>query len=286
MLKHVMKYEWKAVSRLLVLVHIAMLAFCALAYATTSLLAQKSGAFGALSTLFWVLYLLCIAVAAALTILVPAVRYYKSMYGEEGYLSHSIPAKTSTLILGRELVYLIWSLIDIFCILLPLVLGNWNDIIGAEGLPGLFSEFSRLAALAGAPLPLLLLYFFLFGLSLVVLENLLAYFAISIGSYFSNHKGIASVIAYILSGIATEVIGSLVLLASFAPYHNQFDIRVQAISADAQVTIGGYQFYQESIAFARSMMHFSVICFFIVIGFCALFWSVSWYTADKKMNLA
>ena len=125
------------------------------------------------------------------------------------------------------------------------------------------------------------LYAVLWLLVSIVFSNLLVYFAISIGSFFTNHKGGASVIAYLASSFILQVIGFGTLLgtgfsfAGSAPFPG----------SDVLVRIGSYDIPADFVYSVRTMMHVSIAYLLVLAGFCVLFWFVSWYTADKRLNL-
>ena len=61
------------------------------------------------STVFLVLIGVAIVIITQVLII---VRFYKSLYGSEGYLSHTLPVKSSSLFSSKVIVSFIWSLVS------------------------------------------------------------------------------------------------------------------------------------------------------------------------------
>jgi hypothetical protein len=97
MLKNIIKYEWKSISLKLIIVHIAMILFCGL-----SIVAIQKWNTSMLVFIFTFFYFICTVAAGLMTALIPAVRYYRSMYTDEAYLTRTTPVKTSTIILEES----------------------------------------------------------------------------------------------------------------------------------------------------------------------------------------
>jgi len=114
MLAKVLKYDLKATGRLLVPAYLVFIVISVVnkicleiglrnEYESVSLqLAQG---------LTFILYLLTVFVIGILTTVFVVMYFYKSMAGEQGYLTHTLPTQTEVLIISKIICSLIWQLV-------------------------------------------------------------------------------------------------------------------------------------------------------------------------------
>ena len=120
MLKKLFKYEWKSTSKVGVGLMVTALGMTLLAMLTLQIMFhfgsdENLSAFGIIGIIYSVLailmFVIClIGVVYGMTIYL-GVRFYKSMYRDEGYLSHTLPVTTHELLLSKILVGGIWSVL-------------------------------------------------------------------------------------------------------------------------------------------------------------------------------
>ncbi|MGN0672984.1 MAG: hypothetical protein ACI4KJ_00900 [Anaerovoracaceae bacterium] len=141
-----------------------------------------------------------------LAIVIVVLRFYNSMCGNEGYLIHTLPVSTRSIILSKGIVAtLILSISAIVALVSILVISigiTGTDITGMFGLLG--DKVARDPKIV----------FFVFELAVVVIFGILksiynVYAAVSIGQIFNRHRVMISVFAY----IAINVVLSFILIA-------------------------------------------------------------------------
>lgn len=126
------------------------------------------------------------------------VRFYKSFYTDQGYLMHTLPVKSSQLILSKGLVMCIWEAICGVVIFLSIsVLLNGILATSEEGYDIflLFKEIFSWFEFTPSDIVLTILaVFFLIGCQ--IFSILLGYLAISLGQLSKNYKLLASIGIY------------------------------------------------------------------------------------------
>lgn len=200
-----------------------------------------------------------IVVPCATSILI-VVRYYKSLYTDEGYLTLTLPATRGQLLFSKAFAACVWSILDLaiviaglaIVVIIPQVYQN-----SAEAL----NELEK--ALEMSPS---LFFWSTVGISVVGCFGNVAlyYFSVSIGQLLSSHRVLGAVIAYF--AIST-VFSVLMLIIMFAVGYDPF----LGVSSDSLATT----------AFLSSYKASAIIC--ILETF--LFFGGTYYLLKKKTNL-
>lgn len=149
-----------------------------------------------------VLILLCVA-EVILTYVLIISRYYKNLYGQEGYLMFTLPVKSSHLLLSKVLVSFIWIMLSYVvlavAILFILASVGWRQGLGLqEQIQGIFSFVDAVGTS-----PVMIALACLIGYAILGTLYLLAqvFFAITVGSLSRLHK----------MGLAAPILTYLVL---------------------------------------------------------------------------
>lgn len=154
MLKKLFRYDFKALCRVLVPLHLAAVGVGVLAslagFAGYSL-SELSHAFGdaidqlvtlleGLAALFIGLSMLLLFCATVTTFVVVIVRFYRNLFTDEGYLTLTLPVTAGQILTAKVLAGMLWMLIDAV-----VVLGCVGAVhAGAEGFTGDMSLASSL----------------------------------------------------------------------------------------------------------------------------------------------
>lgn len=279
MIGKIMKYEFKSVSRYLIIVHAALLICTALLGFLFNW--SDNGAAGVASGFLAFMYFILTIAAAIMTFLIPAVRYYRSMYSDEGYLTHSIPVRTSQLIIGKGLVYLIWMVIDVVCIFAPAFLMIGVSIPTGE-MDRVIEEIGQLSTAAGLPLPAMIGYIVLWVLLGQCFSIMMVYFCISVGSRFAGYKGIASVIAYVATTIVIQIISFAGMIGVMEMLPDKYD---DYVGQNYIVGAGNENMIAELSPLLHIVMILTLVLFAVTAAVTVFFYWFSWHTADRKLNL-
>lgn len=129
-----------------------------------------------------------------------AVRFYRNLYTDEGYLMHTLPVTPRQLILSKTLIaslwYFVlsllatWSVLIILMVCMPVLVANAPDM-------SMEQITANARNLFGMSIPAFLLFYLVLSLVSAASNALILYGAISLGQLFTRHKVMASILCYI-----------------------------------------------------------------------------------------
>lgn len=192
-------------------------------------------------------------------------RFYKSMTTNEGYLTHTLPVKTSELIWAKAITAIIWTIISVIVIgiaVLILTVGTegWNEVVRV--FPELYANFMNTY---GSQINFVLIgfEFILAAIANGLFFIFTVYASIAIGQLFSKHKVAAAIGAYFLIDVAIQFITSLTTIpvAESVNISNLTDF----------ATFATNRFMPYSIALTAVL--------------AAILYFVTWYIFKNKLNL-
>ncbi len=222
LLKHEWLSTWKVPTALFIYLCIITLLGC------TSFLSPlwKSdnefvGVLAVFSLMLYILSLFSISIAIFVFFV---VRFYRSMYTNEGYLMHTLPVKPWQHIVSKGLIFCSWSLINVIAIFLSIISLVSSAVYSVTRVPlhelwaQLQIEFpqflSRVSIEFQEEMGMnFITYILLIIVSMLVqtvFAVLMIYASISIGQTFNRHKVIASFIAYAAINMILQLVNSLI----------------------------------------------------------------------------
>ncbi len=236
MLSKILKYEMKATIKPMAIIN-AMVIFSTIIgffYVANldveEILRTENSTSFAIMLMLGIMYIVGLAISSFVSYLVILIRYGKTMYGSNGYLSWTLPVKRGTLINGKLINGVIWSIVNIvicvgsFCWLLAFYLSkagvNLHDVI--HGIP---SEIT-----GHFILPMLMLL--LIG---VIASVFIGYFCITVGQLMKEHKVLGTIIAFVGVYIVQQVANTIVIVGGgFFSYMNQPTVHATATGFDME----------------------------------------------------
>lgn len=264
MLGTLMKYEMKAVGRILLPLYGAWII-------TAVLLGFSLGGNGynenvLFITLTAILYAMVSLAAVIMTTIILIQRFYKNLLGNEGYLMFALPVTTGRHITNKVISAAVWTLAGT----VVAILTGMAIIITIEGFASFWDEMVFIAgdikiAVEREPSSLLVILEFVI-LALVAAAETAAkiYAAIAIGHMWSNHRVLGAFGAYIGIGIVES------LLANFAGLIINTGIFDRIF--------GGMDYMMQ--------LHLTMIGMILLAALLtAVYWFVCWIILDKKLNL-
>lgn len=217
MLRKLWKHEWKATCRLLLAVHLALLvmglAGCLIQGGFTA-----SPVLSVLGGIYMLLFFFLALAAFLLTHFLLIARYYRNFFTAEGYLVHTLPAGPGSKLLAKCLNHLVWSLMDLACVVSAVMLVS-AAVPSEEQWAGLLEALPLAAEAMGfSSVPVMLLT--ALGMILLTLFNaiLMFYAAISLGSLFPAHKILGSVLCWLGLWAVNQIVNVAVMLSIFGHY--------------------------------------------------------------------
>ncbi|MBY5034986.1 hypothetical protein K6V78_07965 [Streptococcus gallolyticus] len=149
---------------------------------------------GTMFVLAWVAFGLLVGGLLISTFFLVVARFQKSVYGRQGYLTMTLPVTGHQIILSKLLASIIWY------ILAGLMLVISGFIITSIALVPIFHEiewhiaFSELTNITYWPTIFQILFYYF---TEMILGILLAYFAISLGQLFKDHRTLLAIGFYL-----------------------------------------------------------------------------------------
>lgn len=264
MLGKLLKYEFKSTSRVLWFLYAGLIAVSLIfglvirvninvddIYITPTAI-QSNETLGLLMSILLsalgIIYVLLIYAIFITTTVVIVMRFYKNMLGGEGYLMHTLPVKTSSLIISKIITSFCWMLIaGVVVVISTIVLGFSSGIVGYALKYADWQEivegFRSVMAMFGVRGWTFILLLIVSSISSIITY----YTSMAIGNLANNHKFLFSVLAYVGIGIVlsiilsiTSVVGGMNILegASSANY-TDFTTQMEAfMSYNIWTTIG------------------------------------------------
>lgn len=275
MLGKLFKQEWRALTKILLPINILLILITAAGSiilrsfnydpdnSSTASMMQFT-----LFITFYIVALICVTCGAFIYLF---VRYYKTMYSDEGYLTNTLPLSTHTLIIGKVLASSLWLFItySITCIsVILLVFSQLNTAARGEvyaELLNLIDQYNRYAPISFGPLAVISIL--IYSASMIY-SVLFMYASMAIGQLFHKHKVIGSIAAYFGLNMIVQVISTMAMTLSGMFGYMTDD--------------GGFATPDSVINYFYSAYTINGV---IVIILGAAFYYISYILTKKKLNL-
>lgn len=221
MLGKLIKHEWKSVSKVgsILLLASFVISLIGAIYVRSPMwvsLFNENGDLDNLMSITWMLIgigtlmftIILVMVAIYGELIYLGVRFYKSMYTDEGYLSHTLPVTANQLLGSKVLVSSIWMLItqvvSMICMFLPFV-AMASGIVEAQQLGADFWELlkegmTEVSAMYKEELGMDLVQYMLFWIVMIVLSSfssmIVLFGAFTIGQLSKKYKLAMGILTY------------------------------------------------------------------------------------------
>ena len=277
MLKKLFKQEWKSFSFAPTITMILLAVFTVILMSTfmTSFWEQSSNIFVELfASLIIIAYIFCLAAVSFCITICTAVRFYKNLFTDEGYLMFTLPVKTSELLLSKILVAALWRLISYICILFS-ILGIASvaaAYIGDTSIVHFFKEFGDLLkelfdmTWFQLPVPLFFIWLILLSIFSLFYEILFIHTCICMGQLFHKHKIGGAILSYFGLRFAFRLFRQILTI----PFSDMFSY---------------YSYSQMEEITSGTWLLIMFISLLVTGGLCALMYCFCTYQMSRKLNL-
>lgn len=239
MLVKLFKYEWKAFWKVPAAINLALLIVTLVGMATlvTPFWEIDSFAIEMLSVTAIMFYIVGIFAGLIAVVVYIAIRFYRNVYTDEGYLTNTLPVTPRMIILSKLLVSSLWSVISGIVVFLSIFLLVFAAAYSFDGI-NFFRDLLELDELWET-------WRYLLGISVnahflrimldtvisvlymiirVFFSILMLYTAISLGQLFQRHK-IAGAVAwyiaeYVIIQMVTSIASSVLLYSNWDSIYN------------------------------------------------------------------
>lgn len=213
MLGKLLKHEMIALSRFLLPLHIILLIAGVIGHFTISIHIGNYPKYVTALTLFT--YLVLFIAISLTTFILIAMRFYKNLFTDEGYLTLTLPATVGQHLASKSLAAIFWFMLDFAVIIIAAILlcASPEFIKMVPHLQKVFVEETGFR-----PNEFLLMMCGMYFLELIVAPSYI-YISVTIGQLFSSHRVLGAVVSYfLLCGLFQFL--SLILLAvnGYMPY--------------------------------------------------------------------
>lgn len=220
-----------------------------------------------------ILYIIGLVALSVTAFIFLLVRFYRSMYGAEGYLSHTLPVTTFSLINGKLFVAAFWYTVTTFLTYISvftlLITAGLNISSGPESIR-LGELLHQLENMIGISIPALIGWVFLYSIISAFSTMLMVYASMAVGQLF-RHKVALSIVTYGIIYVIMQII-SFVISINAA---NGFVESQMELGEDSLFTIKIAEMYGN--LFSKSMI-LSVIM-------AVVFYIITALITHKKLNL-
>ena len=243
MLGKLMKYEWKNTWKAGCLMLLGMLVVtvigCMVLHMPGGLVTEMVDGNGISAAQSWfvvssfvatlILYVIMLLASTWGMLIFLGIRFYRSMYTDEGYLSHTLPVTVNQLFLSKVLVSGIWYLLIMIGIgisVVALVLSTAIGMLNIEEVHNALAEYggniwtflaegvSQIADVYQNEMGINLLHYMITLIVTFVagpfITMITLFGALTIGQLSSKHKGLMGILAYAGLTILSSMIGSCV----------------------------------------------------------------------------
>ena len=219
MLSRLIRHEWKETWRIPVISFIVILFLtlvCFICFRQMEPPADENS-INAGAFVIMMLYCLIISCISMVVTIYIAIRFYRNLYTDEGYLMHTLPVTPRQLILAKLLVAALWvfvlSMLALWAICCILLFGL--PAMALVDMPVLISSLMEyFPQIFGMGPVAFLLFYVVLSLVSAFSSVLIAYAAVSLGQLFTKHKVMASVLCYIGFTMLIQTISTLLMTPS------------------------------------------------------------------------
>ena len=205
MVLKLIKHEWKYLGRYLLLVWLATLLMIISQRFLSELVNSHNDVASLIGSAAVMLMVFSVMAMFLVTFFAVLIRFYKSMFSGEGYLTFTLPVKTWQIIFSKLLVGILVMMVPVIVLIALIV----SYIPNMEMLPVVFARIFEFLQEMEIPMYAVVLYTLAMMLAPAV-QILEFYTAMSLGQLANRNKVIFSIIAYIAIYSVKQVIGTAI----------------------------------------------------------------------------
>ncbi|MCI8293457.1 MAG: hypothetical protein HFH53_08010 [Hespellia sp.] len=205
MLGKLLKYDIKSTFAYFGIIHGVLLVFCIFGrFFITERFDFVNAAPAEVSTLllFGGLFFLLFLITPFATYLILAIRFYRNLFTDEGYLTLTIPATRTQLLWSKLIFAALTSILDTLLVALGLLILTYTPNTVAAYLP----YASDFAIEMGMSLSQFLQMLFAIAIISSIFNGVSLYFCITVGQLLPHHPIIGAILTYFASSLLIEII--------------------------------------------------------------------------------
>lgn len=265
MLGKLLKYEFKAVGRIMLPLYAAVILFSVI-FAVSM---KSFSDLGVLNVVLTVLFSVTVAATIIMTLVLIIQRFYKNLLGNEGYLMFTLPVTTGKHITNKTISAAAWvflgCIVGCISVLLICMINAGPGVVN-----GSISDFFHAVGrdIGWGKAILYIIEAIVIALICCGEGAVKLYAAIAVGHQLSNHRALGAIGAYIGFGIIEVILV------------NCFGTLLEKVTPD-----NWYYRLTAGMGEVGSMQTGILIFALAVIALLAIYWFVTWKLLDKRLNL-
>lgn len=294
MLGKLIKYEWKSISRvgILMLIGTLLASACAfISFRSPMWMRLMSGVevegftpfdlLGILGLIVYITILICISYGMMIYL---GIHFYKSMYSNQGYLTHTLPVTPHQLLISKILVGGLWNLIIAAMVIFSVIVLVVSLLFTVFSLqyPGMSTQeiismmeqqhyfgnmYVEIEAYTGGSFVSYIVILLITMAAGCFYGTAQLYGAVTLGQLSRKHKVLMSIVAYIGISTFNSIVGTLI------SFINSFSTIVKNVAANGSAHV----YYSMNRSYVVILIHG------ILLGVILYF--LSHYIITKKLNL-
>ncbi len=227
MLKKLVKYDMKFIGRIVPMVYLAALAV-SLLLSVLIYVSSLNSSLVVLPILMAVPFFLVVGAISVSGFVMIAIRIYKNLYSDEGYLTFTLPVTVNQQIFSKVISGAIWEvlglLMGLVCIAIPIATLYFTFTPGFQELYALFDyliytfKTMFIDEAVSAQMIALAVIFVLFALLSLFATPVTLLFAFTVGQSSKTHRVLTSMLMYFGINIALSTVSSIAQVLIEIPY--------------------------------------------------------------------
>lgn len=210
MLGKLIKHDLKSLGRLFILIHVCFIAICLAGRVFFMNQLDFNAPDMSLLTPLIIISSLATFLVVAInfcTGLMITFRFYRNLFGREGYLSWTLPVSGIKHLWAKIISGSIFLIIDTLVIAVGiLILVTGRNVV--EAYNSVSPEFTQVL---GMPLPMFALYMLLFNIAGCFSTLIMIYFCICVGQLFPGHRVLCALAVYFIVSFVIQIIVFLIM---------------------------------------------------------------------------
>ncbi|MGN0343116.1 MAG: hypothetical protein ACI4DO_10015 [Roseburia sp.] len=274
MLGKVMKHEIADTGKIMLPLTLSLLG-CGLLGMLVLRLVRFNNAFGVLVSVgVFLIYVLACSALEVTAVVYLSVRFYKSMFGSESYLTHTLPVSNMALYHGKLLIAAMWQFVNMIFVFASAVGMGYvlaSSLLESTGEDITLREIlNHTMTFMGFDGPGFVIGVVGFSILSAFAGMIAIYACMAVGQLFEKHKILAFVVSYVILYLVEQVISTVTMVLANVSVGNAFTENAMLLQSATFMDMYGTMMKATII----ESLIYTVICY--VTGL---------YICNKKLNI-
>jgi hypothetical protein len=235
-----------------------------------------------LAGLYVMAYVAAVFLLTAGTYIYLWMRFDKSMYGHQGYLTNTLPATPAKLILAKLITAVSWV-----CLSITLLIGSVFALLAAiraasgseltNNVPDLFADLKQ----AGVSVPGMIILFVLLVFAAIIMSVLMMYGASALGQLAKKSRVIATIAFYYAMTMVINFVGTFIMSATF----RSFTQKASAHFGGSGLYLDNHNYIEQIGLVYRSVSWTALIFLILIIAGSIALYFLTHHVTSKRLNL-